>query len=66
MSTEPRAGGRTFVVIGGLARSGTQLTRRVIGSHSAIAVTNKEFKVKEVDCWCSGDRVCRFDVKPVV
>jgi len=23
-----------------------------------------EFEVKEVDCWCSGDRVCRFDVKP--
>lgn len=20
----------------------------------------KEFHVKEVDCWCSGDRVCRF------
>jgi hypothetical protein len=39
---------RTFVLIGGLARSGTQLTRRVIGSHSAIAITNKEFKVKEV------------------
>ena len=26
--------------------------------------TGKEFDVKEVDCWCSGDRVCRFDVKP--
>ena len=22
------------------------------------------FSVKEIDCWCSGDRVCRFDVKP--
>lgn len=22
-----------------------------------------EFIVKEVDCWCSGDRVCRFDVQ---
>jgi predicted hydrocarbon binding protein len=28
------------------------------------AYTNREFIVKEVDCWCSGDRVCRFDVKP--
>ncbi|MBF0411834.1 MAG: 4-vinyl reductase [Desulfamplus sp.] len=27
--------------------------------------TNKPFNVKEVDCWCSGDRVCRFDAKPV-
>ena len=26
--------------------------------------TGKEFEVKEIDCWCSGDRVCRFDVKP--
>jgi predicted hydrocarbon binding protein len=25
--------------------------------------TGQEFNVKEVDCWCSGDRVCRFDVK---
>ncbi len=22
--------------------------------------TGKKFTVKEVDCWCSGDRVCRF------
>jgi predicted hydrocarbon binding protein len=26
--------------------------------------TGKKFNVKEVDCWCSGDRVCRFDVRP--
>jgi hypothetical protein len=25
--------------------------------------TGRAFEVKEVDCWCSGDRVCRFDVK---
>jgi hypothetical protein len=29
-----------------------------------LAQTGKEFKVKEVDCWCSGDRVCRFTVVP--
>jgi uncharacterized protein len=28
--------------------------------------TGKKFDVKEVDCWCSGERVCRFDVKPSV
>jgi predicted hydrocarbon binding protein len=28
------------------------------------AHTGKPFEVKEIDCWCSGDRVCRFDVKP--
>ena len=27
--------------------------------------TGRTFAVKEVDCWCSGDRVCRFDVKPL-
>lgn len=26
--------------------------------------TGLEFDVKEIDCWCSGDRVCRFEVKP--
>jgi hypothetical protein len=29
------------------------------------AHTGKEFSVKEVDCWCSGDRVCRFEVRPI-
>jgi predicted hydrocarbon binding protein len=28
------------------------------------AHTGGNFLVKEIDCWCSGDRVCRFDVKP--
>lgn len=26
------------------------------------AYTGNEYSVTEVDCWCSGDRVCRFDV----
>ena len=26
--------------------------------------TGREFAVREVDCWASGDRVCRFVVKP--
>lgn len=25
--------------------------------------TGEDFQVKEVDCWCSGDRVCRFEIK---
>lgn len=24
--------------------------------------TGKEFHAKEIDCWCSGDRTCRFNV----
>jgi uncharacterized protein len=27
------------------------------------AHTGKPFEVKEVDCWCSGDRVCRFTAR---
>ena len=26
--------------------------------------TNRPFKVKEVDCWCTGDRTCRFTARP--
>lgn len=26
--------------------------------------TSKEFNVKEVDCWASGERTCRFEVRP--
>lgn len=29
-----------------------------------LEFSGKKFDVKEVDCWCSGDRVCRFEVKP--
>ena len=28
------------------------------------AFTGKAFSAKEINCWASGDRVCRFDVKP--
>jgi predicted hydrocarbon binding protein len=27
--------------------------------------TGQEFTAKEIDCWCSGDRTCRFEVKRV-
>ena len=29
------------------------------------AHTGRSFDVTEVDCWCSGDRVCRFEVMPL-
>ena len=29
------------------------------------AYTGKNFLAKEIDCWASGDRVCRFDVRLV-
>lgn len=34
---------RKFIIIGGMPRSGTNLTRRVIGSHSNIAIPPAEF-----------------------
>ena len=27
------------------------------------AYTGKKYQVKEVDCWCTGERVCRFDIR---
>jgi hypothetical protein len=27
--------------------------------------TGKKFTAKEVDCWATGDRTCRFEVKPI-
>ena len=27
--------------------------------------TGKEFKVEEIDCWCTGDRTCRFRAEAV-
>ena len=27
--------------------------------------TGEEFHVREIDCWCTGDRTCRFEVKPL-
>ena len=44
--TSPEAS--TVVVIAGMPRSGTQLMRRLLGSHSLIAVPTKEFKVHDV------------------
>jgi len=51
----------------GLPACGEQICTYDEGFISGLlfAHTGKRFAVKEVDCWCSGDRVCRFDVKPV-
>lgn len=28
--------------------------------------TGEKFIVKEVDCWCTGDRVCRFEARKII
>jgi predicted hydrocarbon binding protein len=30
-----------------------------------LAYSGKDFRVKEVDCWGTGDRVCRFTIDPL-
>ena len=49
----------------GLPMCGEQICTYDEGFISGVlsAHTGKRFMVKEVDCWCSGDRVCRFDVE---
>ena len=49
----------------GLPMCGEQICTYDEGFISGVlsAHTGERFLVKEVDCWCSGDRVCRFDVK---
>lgn len=29
-----------------------------------LEFTGQDFEVKEIDCWCTGERVCRFEVRP--
>lgn len=48
MSGPDHSAQRTYVVIAGMPRSGTQLMRRLLGSHSHIAVPTKEFKTHDV------------------
>jgi uncharacterized protein len=59
-----------FVVAEDLDCSGLPLTGETVceydeGFFSGILqqYMNKEFVVKEVDCWASGDRVCRFKIE---
>ncbi|HBC89625.1 MAG TPA: 4-vinyl reductase [Lentisphaeria bacterium] len=46
----------------GLPVSGEEICTYDEGFLSGLlsSFTGAEFEVKEVDCWCSGDRVCRF------
>lgn len=29
-------------------------------------ITKRGFRVREIDCWCTGDRTCRFEAKRIV
>lgn len=46
----------------GLPETGSQICTFDEGFIAALleSFTGKSFSVKEVDCWCTGDRTCRF------
>ncbi len=51
----------------GLPESGHSICTYDEGFIAALmeAFFNKQFIVKEIDCWCTGDRTCRFEVQPL-
>lgn len=51
----------------GLPETGTEICVYDEGFISALleSFTGIPFKVKEVDCWCTGDRTCRFRAETV-
>lgn len=60
----------TLTVAEDLDCSGLPLSQEVVcvydeGFISGIlkTYTGKDFRAREVDCWATGDRVCRFDVR---
>lgn len=51
----------------GLPEIGTEVCVYDEGFISALleSFTGMQFKVKEVDCWCTGDRTCRFHAEAI-
>lgn len=51
----------------GLPESGEQLCTYDEGFIAAIleSFSGSTFEVKEVDCWCTGDRTCRFTAQKI-
>jgi predicted hydrocarbon binding protein len=50
----------------GLPVSGTTVCTYDEGFFEGVleAYTGRTFRVREIDCWATGDRVCRFEAKP--
>lgn len=49
----------------GLPENGMEICKYDEGFIAALleSFTSKPFGVKEIDCWCTGDRTCRFSAK---
>jgi len=67
-SVDAEAGRFVFTVAEDLDCSGIPVCSEEICTYDEgfisgilLEFTGKRFSVKEVDCWCSGDRVCRFE-----
>ena len=69
----PEDGNLVLTVAEDLDCSGLPITNESVcvydeGFISGIleAYTGKKYDVREIDCWATGDRVCRFNAEPVV
>jgi predicted hydrocarbon binding protein len=51
----------------GLPETGDEICTYDEGFISALleSFTGIPFHVEEVDCWCTGDRTCRFEAKAI-
>jgi len=51
----------------GLPEMDTEICKYDEGFLAALlkCFSGREFRVKEVDCWCTGDRTCRFEAEAV-
>ncbi len=51
----------------GLPETGYSICTYDEGFSAALLVSffKKDFVAEEIDCWCTGDRTCRFEAKPL-
>jgi predicted hydrocarbon binding protein len=70
-SAEPEKGSFVVTVAEDLDCSGLPVSAEQICTYDEgfisgvlFAYSGKDFRVKEIDCWCSGGRVCRFTADP--
>ena len=70
-SADPEKGSFVVTVAEDLDCSGLPVSSEEICTYDEgfiagllLAYSGRDFRVKEIDCWCSGGRVCRFTADP--
>jgi hypothetical protein len=70
-SSDPEKGSFVITVAEDLDCSGLPMSSEQVCTYDEgfisgllLAYSGKDFHVKEIDCWCSGSRVCRFTAVP--